>query len=143
MLSELHLCLRVNLNRYSPAGIFSSFLLLNSPLLIRCCFTLKFPARQGYSFGVSAVVEATVPQPMPSHTAALVPLCLHLLVYTPLLQKTSLQTFSSSLSHRIHKGPVSLFPSQDTGMYQSLVTPSSKLRTAELRRVSAEEHGLN
>lgn len=54
MLSELHLCLRVNLNIYSPAGIFPSFLLLDSPPLIYCCFTLKFPARQGYSFRVSA-----------------------------------------------------------------------------------------
>lgn len=93
--------------------------------------------------GLVLVVEATVPQPMPSHTAALVPLCLHLFVYTQLLQKTSLQTFPSSLSHHTHKGPVSLFPSQDTGMYQSLVIPSSKLRIAELRRVSAEQHGLN
>lgn len=88
-------------------------------------------------------VEATVPQPMPSHTAALVSLCLHLFVCTQLLQKTSFQTFPSSLSHHTHRGPVSLFPSQDTGMYQSLVIPSSKLRTAEPRRVSVEQHGLN
>lgn len=87
-------------------------------------------------------VEATVPQP--SHTAALVPLCLHLFVHTQLLQKTSLQTFPSSLSHHPHKGPVSLFPSQDTGMYQSLVIPSSKLRIAEFfSRVSVRQHGLN
>lgn len=143
MLSEICLCLRVNLNRYSPAGFFTSFLLLDSPLLIFCVLHSNSQLGRVIPSKLALVVEATVPQPMPSHTAALVPLCLHLFVCTQLLQKTSLQTFPSSLSHHTHKCPVSLFPSQDTGMCQSLVIASSKLRTAELKRVSVEQHGLN
>lgn len=81
MLSELHLCLRVNLNRYSAAGIFRSFLLLDSPL-IYCCFTLKFPARQGYSFRVSAGSGGYCPTAYAfTHccpcTTVFAPVCLH------------------------------------------------------------------
>lgn len=133
----------MTLKRYSPAGIFLAFCYLTPYSLFTVVLHSNSQLGRVFPSELVLVVEATVPQAVPSHTAALVPLCSHLFVSTQLLQKTPLQTFPSSLFHHTHKGPVSLFPSQDTGMYQSLVIPSSKLRSAELRRVSVKQHGLN
>lgn len=69
----------MNLNRYSPAGIFPSFLLLDSLLTV----VLHSNSQLGRVFPLEIVlvVEATLPQAVPSHycpcTTVLAPVCLH------------------------------------------------------------------